>query len=121
MRSRPQPATSAPPTCPSTDRRARRHRVKAGLEPTAARPCPSLEKSELKAVSRHEHCAEHGPGTGRRQDGGLIDDPRLLRILTAENHDGPTVERGGSGTAGGLRQVGKSNPRRDQRVVAINA
>src|SRR6266446_10890169 len=128
MRSLPQRATTATRTwapaagrSSSTDRRARRHGVKAGLKATAARPRPSLENSELKSMSRHEHRAEHGPWTGRRQDRGLIDGPRLLRILTAENHDGPVVERGGSGTAGRLWQVGKSNPRRDQRVVAIHA
>src|SRR5712691_8909141 len=121
MRSRQQPATNAAPASSSTDRRACRHRMKAGLNATAARPCPRPEKRELKSMSRHEHRAEHGPRTGRRQDRGLIDGPRLLRILTAENHDGPAFERGSSGTTGRLWQIRKSNPRRDQRVVAIHA
>src|SRR5258706_12514077 len=120
MRSRPQPTTSAAPASSSTDRRARRHRVKAGLKAAAASPCPSLEKSELKSVSRHEHRAEHGPWTGCRQYRGLIDGPRLLRILTAENHDGPAFERGGSCTTGRLWQVRKTHPRKGERVVAIH-
>src|SRR5258708_32229692 len=101
MRSHPLPATSAAPAWSSTDRRACRHRMKAGLKAAAARPCPPPEKGELKSMSRHEHRAEHGPWTRRRQDRGLIDGPRLLRILTAENHDGPAFERGSSGTDGG--------------------